>query len=319
MRYTPLPELLHPLSRGSAGRQTEAGDIIGRHIQQFGGYTATKLIVAELQPFEVVEVAQFRRYRPAQLVVAERQRSQVVEVAQFRRYRPAQLIAVEVQHSQVGEVAQVQRYRPAQLVAPEGQLLQVVEVAQFRRYRPATGCPGGSAVAGCRGCPVPTVSTRSTAFASCRGCPVPTVSVSTQLNLPSCRYRAQLVAAALARLARLPSSERYRPAQLVVAEVQRYQVRRGVATVSTRSRLWPSHSVVPSCDGIDPLNWLLAERTGTSRLSRLPSSEFRRYRPAQLIAVEVAVSSSARLSRVAQSRRCRPAQLVAVELFSVTR
>ena len=69
--YTPLPEPLHPLTRGSAGRQTEAGDIIGSHIKQFDGYTATKLIVAELQPLQVGEVAQFRRYRPAQLVVAE--------------------------------------------------------------------------------------------------------------------------------------------------------------------------------------------------------------------------------------------------------
>ena len=64
--YTSLPELLHPLTRGSAGGQTEAGDIIGSHIQQFHGYTATKLIVAELQLLQVGEVAQFRRYRPAQ-------------------------------------------------------------------------------------------------------------------------------------------------------------------------------------------------------------------------------------------------------------
>ena len=34
--------------------------------QQFHGYTATKLIVAELQLLQVGEVAQFRRYRPAQ-------------------------------------------------------------------------------------------------------------------------------------------------------------------------------------------------------------------------------------------------------------
>ena len=40
--YTSLLELLHPLTRGSAGGQTEAGDIIGSHIQQFHGYTATK-------------------------------------------------------------------------------------------------------------------------------------------------------------------------------------------------------------------------------------------------------------------------------------
>ena len=44
--YTPLPELLHPLTRGSAGGQTDAGDIIGSHIQHFDGYTATKLVVA---------------------------------------------------------------------------------------------------------------------------------------------------------------------------------------------------------------------------------------------------------------------------------
>ena len=69
--YTPLPEPLHPLTRGSAGGQTEAGDIIGSHIKQFDGYTATKLIVAELQPLQVGEVAQLRRYRPAQLVVVE--------------------------------------------------------------------------------------------------------------------------------------------------------------------------------------------------------------------------------------------------------
>ena len=55
--YTSLPELLHPLTRGSAGGQTEAGDIIGSQIQQFHGYTATKLIVAELQLLQVGEVA----------------------------------------------------------------------------------------------------------------------------------------------------------------------------------------------------------------------------------------------------------------------
>ena len=99
--YTPLPELLHPLTRGSAGRQTEAGDIIGSHIKQFDGYTATKLIVAELKPLQVGEVAQFRRYRPAQLVAAEAQRLQVGEVAQLRRYRPAQLVAAKAQQFQV--------------------------------------------------------------------------------------------------------------------------------------------------------------------------------------------------------------------------
>ena len=79
--YASLPELLHPLTKGSAGGQTEAGDIIGSHIQQFHGYTATKLIVAELQHLQVGKVAQFRRYRPAQLVVVEGQPFEVGEVA----------------------------------------------------------------------------------------------------------------------------------------------------------------------------------------------------------------------------------------------
>ena len=65
LRYTPLPQLLHPLTRGSAEGQTQVVDIIGRHIQQFGGYAATKLVAAEPQEFQVVEVTQFRRYRSA--------------------------------------------------------------------------------------------------------------------------------------------------------------------------------------------------------------------------------------------------------------
>ena len=47
--YTPLPEPLHPLTRGSAGKQTEASDIIGSHIKQFDGYTATQLVAPEGQ------------------------------------------------------------------------------------------------------------------------------------------------------------------------------------------------------------------------------------------------------------------------------
>ena len=35
------------------------------------GHTAAQLVVAEVQPFQVGEVAQLRRYLPAQLVVAE--------------------------------------------------------------------------------------------------------------------------------------------------------------------------------------------------------------------------------------------------------
>ena len=59
--------------RNSLRMQIYEGNSHASGIQQFHGYTATKLIVAEVQPFQVGEVAQFRRYRPAQLVVAEAQ------------------------------------------------------------------------------------------------------------------------------------------------------------------------------------------------------------------------------------------------------
>ena len=55
--YTSLPELLHPLNRGSAGGQTESGKIIETQIQQFGGYTATQLVAVEGQRIQVGEVA----------------------------------------------------------------------------------------------------------------------------------------------------------------------------------------------------------------------------------------------------------------------
>ena len=73
LRSPPLPEPLHSLTRGSAEGQTEAGDIIVWHIQQFGEYTATKLVTAEAERFQVRKVAQFGRHRPAQLVDPEGQ------------------------------------------------------------------------------------------------------------------------------------------------------------------------------------------------------------------------------------------------------
>ena len=236
-------------------------------VAQFRRYRPAQLVVAERQPFEVVEVAQFRRYRPAQLVVAERQPFEVVEVAQFRRYRPAQLVAVRataltrlsrlpssggidplnwllLSHSEYrlsrlpssGGIDPL-NWLPSRVPSGIQVIATVGEVAQFRRYRPAQLVVAEpQRLPGWRGCPVPTVSTRSI---GCCG------------------------ATANSRLARLPSSDgidplnwlllsdsdlqvvevaqfrRYRPAQLVVAS----------RSVSRLSRL-------PSSDGIDPLNWL---------------------------------------------------------------
>ena len=110
---------------------------------------------------------------------------------------------------EVGEVAQFRRYRPAQLVA--------VEPQQY---------PGW------RGCPVPTVSTRSTGcrrapVPGCRGYPVPTVSARST----GCR-RAQPF-----EVGEVAQFRRYRPAQLVAVELTAYPGWRGcpVPTVSARS------------------------------------------------------------------------------------
>ena len=162
LRYTPLPEPLHPLTTEAQqeGRPSLATSLEGTSSNLAGTqplswlpsryrYSRLARLPSSDRPVnwlsssqlsqvgEVAQVAQFRRYRPAQLVAVEVQVFQVGEVAQVRRYRPAQLVVAERQHSQVGEVAQVRRYRPAQLVVVEVQVFQVGEVAQVRRYRPA--------------------------------------------------------------------------------------------------------------------------------------------------------------------------------------
>ena len=58
---------------------------------------------------------------PGQLVAAEVQGFQVGEVAQLCRDRPSQLVKTEVQRFQVGEAAQLPRDRPSQLVEAEAQ------------------------------------------------------------------------------------------------------------------------------------------------------------------------------------------------------
>ena len=79
--------------------------------------------MAEVQLYQIGEVAQLRRYLAAQLVVVEVQLCQLPNwylAAQGcptgRRYLAAQLVQEEVQLCQIGEVAQLRRYLAAQLV-----------------------------------------------------------------------------------------------------------------------------------------------------------------------------------------------------------
>ena len=85
-------------------------------VLQAAWHTSAQLVPAEVQRFQVGEVAQLRGYLSGQLIKGEKQHCQVGEVAQLRRYLPAQLVPTEVQICQAGEVAQLRRYLPAQLV-----------------------------------------------------------------------------------------------------------------------------------------------------------------------------------------------------------
>ena len=100
-------------------------------------------------------------------------------------------VVLEAQPTQVGEAAQ--RYLPAQVVAGEVQHYQVGEAAQLRRYLPAQGGEVQKYQVGEAESPTPP-------------------------DLPA----KSLPGGAASRLERLPNQ--YLPAQLVVDEIQLYQV-----------------------------------------------------------------------------------------------